>query len=193
MRLKTAIIVMLTVWLSACGILPKPAPPPKRHDFGLPPSVHRAQSPLPGRVQLAGVSAASWLNGTAIYYRRLDVDPTRLRRYALNEWLVPPAELISTRIGDALDRVNAKASNAARYRLALHLVALEQIFSNPNQAREILRVDATLSGSALSAHKLLTVKQKTSPTIDGAVKGTAAAVDRLEVKLIGWIRTQTAQ
>jgi ABC-type uncharacterized transport system auxiliary subunit len=194
MRVKTAaIIAALTVWLSACSVLPKPAPPPKRHDFGPPPTARRAQSPLPGRVQLAGVNAASWLNGTAIYYRRLNAAPTRLRRYALNEWLVPPAELIAARLDGAFDRVNAKAPNPPRYRLDLRLVALEQIFSDPRQAHEFLRVEAALGGGGVSAHKVFTVTRKTSPTIGGAVKGTAAAVDRLAAKLIGWIRARTAR
>ncbi len=194
MTIKLAPIIALMVWLSACSILPKPAPPPHRHDLGPPPAVQQARSPLPGRVRLTGVSAASWLDGTAIYYRRLDADPTRLRHYALNEWLVPPAQLIATRLNDALDRVNAKAPNAAQYQLALHLEALEQIFSDPHHAAILLRVAATLSGGgAQPIQKVLTIKRKTVPTIDGAVKGTAAAVDQLTTKLIGWARARMAR
>jgi ABC-type uncharacterized transport system auxiliary subunit len=193
MTIKLALIIALMVWLSACSILPKPAPPPQRHDLGPPPAMHQGRSPLPGRVRLSGVSAASWLNGTAIYYRRLDADPTRLRHYALNEWLVPPAQLIAARLNDALDRVNAKAPNAAQYQLTLHLEALEQIFSDPHHAAVVLRVEANLGGGAQPAHKLLTIKRKTAPTIDGAVKGTAAAVDQLTAKLIGWVRARMAR
>jgi hypothetical protein len=155
--------------------------------------MHQARSPLPGSVRLTGVSAASWLDGTAIYYRRLDADPTRLRHYALNEWLVPPAQLIATRLNEALDQVNAKAPNAAQYQLTLHLETLEQIFSDPHHAAVLLRVEATLGGGAQPAHKLLTIKRKTAPTIGGAVKGAAAAVNQLTIKLIGWIRTRMAR
>jgi ABC-type uncharacterized transport system auxiliary subunit len=186
-------IAMLTIWLGACSMLPKPAAPPTRHDLGPPAAAQRARSQLPGRVRLTDVSAASWLSDAAIYYRRLDADSSRLRRYARNEWLAPPAELIAARLGNAFDQANAKAPNAVRYRLDLHLVALEQNFSNSHQAHEVLRVEAALGGGALSAHKLFTIKRKTSPTIAGAVKGTVAAVNRLAAKLIGWVRTQTAR
>lgn len=185
--MKTILCVLAAVvLLGGCGILPTPPPLPALHDFG-----PAATTPaMDGAPVEATVSAPSWLDGTAIYYRLLYSGPTRLREYADHRWLAPPAELLQTHLQAAF-----AGGRAGAYRLRVTLLDFEQEFAGAQSAQVSARAVAELqnlaSGATVARH-LFTVSVSASPDVQGAVQGASRAADELLAQLVQWTQTQLA-
>lgn len=174
--------VLIAGLLAACSILPKPAPSPALHDFGLPASTAAAAIPVE-----ASVSAPAWLDDTAIYYRLMHSDPTQLCAYADHRWLAPPAQLLQARLRGAF------ANGSPHYRLEVRLLDFEQIFDTAQSAHISLRAQASLrdlSNGTTVGEQMFTVTQSTSPDVQGAVSGDAQAANELLARLEQWVHTQ---
>lgn len=191
--MRTAFIGLMicSLLLTGCGsLLPKPAPLPALHDFGL--SVARAPASADTFLVTADVTTPAWLDGTGIYYRLTHADATRLRTYADNRWLAPPAELLQARLQTAFGNTAPGADLSGRaYRLRVHLLGLEQVFAEPQSARTQLHVIAELqdlSSGATLAQREFDITQAAAPDVTGAVQGAAQAVDSLVADLLQWVR-----
>jgi cholesterol transport system auxiliary component len=161
--------------LAACSLIPPRAPPPVLRDFGAPPPLADASAadlrrslPAPGIV-----SAVNWLDDTAIHYRFLYDEPTRVRRYAFNRWVAPPSEMLQARLRQLLiERDTAPAEP----QLDLQLLRFEQIFDTPGHARALVGVAAHLHiGDELVAGDMFQSEVPCAPNVDGAVDGLARA------------------
>ena len=185
--MKTILCVLAAVvLLGGCSILPTSPPLPASHDFG-PAATTPAMAGAPVE---ATVSAPSWLDGTAIYYRLLYSSPTRLREYADNRWLAPPAELLQARLQAAF-----AGGRAGGYRLRVTLLDFEQEFASAQSAqvsvRAVVELQDLASGATVAQH-LFTVSVPTSPDVQGAVQGASRAADELLAQLAQWTQTQLA-
>ncbi|MGH8398599.1 MAG: ABC-type transport auxiliary lipoprotein family protein [Gammaproteobacteria bacterium] len=182
--------------LAGCSILPQQTSPPALHDFGPPASV----TPL---VQTKGlvdesVTSATSLADTAIHYRLLYDDPTRLRTYADNRWIAPPAELLQTRLQMVFSHTGVSAgppSDRSRYRLQLEILDFEQIFDTPHSAHVSVHIEARLqdivSGLTLAQHSFI-ITQVTAADVQGAVQGYANVTAQLLRQVAQWTAEQLA-
>lgn len=188
---RAATTCCAALWLCACGMLPQPPASPALHDFGLPvgaPAVTLAG----GQVAVAPVSSPSWLANSRIRYRLLFDEPARLRAYAQNEWIAPPAELMTARLRLAFgnpDFAVAGAPGEPAYRLEVELLDFEQVFDTAHSARSNLRavvsLRSTKDGRVLGP-RLFDVSMASSPSVRGAIDSGGAAVERLVAQIVLW-------
>lgn len=185
-RVRILIVTLLTLAGTAgcSGILPEPRPPAGLHDFGPTPA---ATVRLPEGYGLGQFNAAPWLENRAIHYRLLYSDPTRLRRYAHNEWLAPPARLLAERLGSD---ASVPGAGPPRYRLNATLETFEQRFSAPQTASAVLdlrvRVIDTASGRVV-AQKRFNHSETTEADVGGAIRGLGRAGERTLEALVDWL------
>lgn len=191
MRTTFAGLMVGTLLLGGCGsLLPKPAPLPALHDFG--PPLAAVPATL-GVLVTTDVTAPAWLDGTEIHYRLDYADATRLRAYADNRWVAPPAELLQARLrAEFGNEATSVATPAHAYHLSVRLLDLEQVFAQPQSAETRLRVVAELQDAATGAviaRRVFDLTQSADPDVGGAVQGASRAARALIADLIQWVHT----
>jgi cholesterol transport system auxiliary component len=168
-------LLACAAFLTACALIPPRAAPVVQRDLGPLPSVANASRAGPPRPLAAPgtVSAVDWLDNTAIYYRFLYNEPTRVRRYALNRWIAPPSEMLQARLRQLLVEQNTQPEGAE---LDLRLLRFEQVFDAPGRARAIVETAVSLrTGDEILAEHVFESEVSCAPTVDGAVDGLARA------------------
>ncbi len=170
------------------------------YDFG--PARSSAGSPKPDRtatntaaLALAEVDASTALDGLNVVYRLAYADAQQLRPYALARWSMPPAQLVRTRLRDALSArgpVLGPAEGATPWLLKVELDEFSQQFDAPASSSGAVRLHASL----FNANKL--VAQRTvqamapAPSQDaaGGVRALTAATDDAVAQLATWVAEQ---
>jgi len=169
--------------LASCGILPERPPSPALHDFGL-----TARSAPPGGEAApwssVAVSAPEWLQSENIRYRLLYAEPTRVRFYSQDRWIAPPPALLAQRL--------SQRDGNDGYGLKISLLAFEQVFDGPGQARLLVsfRASAYRQGFdvAISEKTFRFVRPTPSADAQGAVTAASGWVDEAEQSLDDWLR-----
>jgi cholesterol transport system auxiliary component len=191
-RLRLGLTASCAAWcLCACGLLPQPPAPLALHDFG-PQAATVAAAPPTRRVEVEAVHSPSWLANAQIHYRWLHDEPTRLRAYAQNEWVAPPAQLLTARLRLAFDSPDfASASPGGRpaYRLDVDLLDFEQVFDTTRSARVTLSAVVSLRdgpGGRVFGPRRFDLSTASPPNVRGAVTASAAAVDELVAAIVRW-------
>lgn len=154
------------------------------YDFGpLPAITPPARPAVPIRL---GVTAPSWLAGTAMHYRLLHADPAQRHAYAGSRWAAPPAELLRLH----LKRRLAGADIPAGCRFRLELVEFEQVFTAPAASHVRLVARARLAPTVQLGIDI----EEAAPTPDarGGVAAAGRAVGRLATRLAQWLATPAA-
>ncbi|MDE2149234.1 MAG: membrane integrity-associated transporter subunit PqiC [Gammaproteobacteria bacterium] len=166
--------------LSACSLAPPHAQSPQYHDFG-PPVAARAQTGA--SVGLREVTAPAWLDSGAIHYRLLADDPTRLRAYARQRWIAPPAELLAQNLREQLP-----AEGRPRYWLQLRLARFEQDFDGTAQSHAVIEVQALLldADGAVRASRNFRFSAESPPNVDGAIAGLSALANQASQAIAAW-------
>lgn len=123
---------MIVVVLLSVGC----SPSPRRtalHDFGIlaPTAVQATQ--VPNKPSIS-VDAPTWLWDNRIRYRLLYDEPTRVRFYGLDLWVAAPPEL--------LEQYWLNTMNTLSYPVVIRILAFEQQFDSPKQAKVVLRFSA---------------------------------------------------
>lgn len=180
----------MLVVLGGClpQLVPEPAPPPQRYDFG-PPSEDRPAA-LAQRVRLDTVQAPSWLEGPEIRYRRLDEHPHALRAYARNQWIAAVPELVAQRFRHRLSQA-APGGGAGELVLRLELVRFEQVFTGPDDAYVVLHARARIDGTG-AAPRELSYERPAAPNAPGAARALSALVDSAVEDVLEWLRDVSA-
>lgn len=187
-------VVVGTLLLAGCsGLLPKPAPLPARHDFG--PVATRA--PVLTKFSVtASVSAPAWLDSTAIHYRLVYADATRVRAYADNRWVAPPAKLLQARLRVVFgNRAADIGKSTSTYRLTVRLLDFEQDFTTAHAAATRIRAVGELqnvSGGVTFARHVFSLSQPAQPDVNGAVQSASRAADMLVADLVRWVGANVA-
>lgn len=142
-----------------------------------------ATAAVPVRI---GVTAPSWLAGTAMHYRLLHDAPAQRHAYAESRWAAPPAELLRLH----LQRRLAGADIPAGCRFRLELVELEQVFTAPAASHVRLVARARLAPAVQLGIDI----EEAAPTPDarGGVAATGRVVERLATRLADWLATPGA-
>jgi cholesterol transport system auxiliary component len=180
-------LLLAACGLAACRILPEPATAPRLHDLGPNrPANENPRAHLPPGLVLDSVDGPASVRSTAVHYRFLFEEPTRLRSYASVQWAAPPPALLEERLGQMLPPSRAGSGGAPTRRLKVRLEAFEQQFSSPVNAEAYVELRATLEGSTF-ATTVIIQRRPTTPDVQGAVAGLAVVADQSMVKLLAWL------
>jgi cholesterol transport system auxiliary component len=196
-----ALATMAALALAGCAT-PQAPVAKAAYDFGpVPTSSANAAAkvagtvPSPVALALAEVDASAALDGLAVVYRLAYADAQQLRPYALARWSTPPAQLVRTRLRDALAArgpVLGPADGATPWLLKVELDEFSQQFDAPASSSGAVRLHASL----FNANKLVaqrTVQAKApAPSQDaaGGVRALTAATDDAVAQLATWVAEQ---
>jgi len=190
--------------LTGCSALPSaPVRPAAVYDFG-PGALAPAATHNPGlpAIVLQEVRAPAALDSGAVLYRLAYSDAQQLRPYAQARWSMPPAQLVSQRLRDALTRerpVLDSGTSAAPYNLRVELQEFCQLFDTAQTSSGLVRLRATLidarSGTdRLVAQRMFVVQRAAaSPDAPGGVRALAAATNAAVEELGAWLKQHSAR
>jgi cholesterol transport system auxiliary component len=197
MRLLAAVFLLFAI--SGCSLMGSKNPPKANFDFGPLPvaSDARYTSNFPGvNIVVHEVAAPAWIDSPSMYYRLAYQNAARPMPYAQSEWVMSPAALLTQRLRHSLGvasfgEMRRVASDApAVYALRSELFEFEQVFDQPGSSRGVLRVQATLEGRGMWAHRTFVI-EKPAPTPDaaGGVAALSQCADELADLINQWART----
>ncbi|KMQ79921.1 putative lipoprotein [Candidatus Burkholderia pumila] len=194
-ELKTAFALMCAVALAGCAS--SAAMPNSRYDLGA--SLVSSQSanaqPMPP-VKVLAVSAPRNLETDALGYRLSYVDAQRIGNYSNSHWTMPPAQLLTQRLREALAARGPVLSGADPVRavplLEVDLTNFEQVFDAPGQSHGLVSVRTTLTRDGRVVSQRSFTASTPAPTGDaaGGAHALAAASDDVIAQLAAWLAAQ---
>jgi cholesterol transport system auxiliary component len=158
-------------------------------------AIATSAAPNPVALALAEIDASTALDGMSVVYRLAYADAQQLRPYALARWSMPPAQLVRTRLRDALSArgpVLGPADGATPWLLKVELDEFSQQFDAPSSSSGAVRLHASL----FNANKLVAQRtvQATAPAPSqdaaGGVRAITAATDDAVAQLAVWVAQQ---
>ena len=210
LRLGSASLLALV--LSACSGLPTAPKQPVRYDLGMadlaaPAANAAAPSVAPVPLVLAEVQAPGLPEGlTAMFYRLNYSDSQQLRAYQNARWSLPPAQMVEQRLRMRLglerpvlsgkDNVRPVVSDKRSVALLrVNVDEFSQVFDSAGSSRSVVRLSASLigtaesSGNQLLGQKVFTVEVPAA-TADaaGGAQAMARAVDEAAAQLSRWLQ-----
>ena len=191
---QLALVLVLCVF-SGCSLMTSKAPPKTEFDFG-PEANALSDSPPLSQVQLVvyDVSAPTWMDGTAMYYRLAYQNAAVPLPYADSEWVMSPAALLTQRLRSsaAVDADGGTRAvgvhGPAVYALHSELLEFEQIFDAPGRSHGVLRLRATLEGEGMWTQRTFAVDRPApTPNAAGGVTALVECTEELERLLEEWV------
>jgi len=197
-RPLTATMILACLAMLAGCASNSSATPDARYDLGAPPAASAAAAPAisPTRpVKVLAVSAPRNLETDAFVYRLSYVDAQRTGSYSTSHWTMPPAQLLTQRLRDALSARGPVLSGADPVRaplLEIELTGFEQVFDAPEQSHGVVSVRATLTqqGRVLAQRAFAASASAPSADASGGARALAAASDDLIAQLRVWLDAQ---
>ena len=191
---QLALVLVLCV-ISGCSLMTSRAPPKTEFDFGPETSAPADPAPL-SQVQLVvyDVSAPTWMDGTAMYYRLAYQNAAVPLPYAKSEWVMSPAALLTERLrssaavhADGGTRLVGVRTTEV-YTLHSELLEFEQIFDAPDRSHGALRLRATLQGEGVWAQRTFAIDRPApTPNAAGGVIALAECSEELARLVEGWV------
>jgi cholesterol transport system auxiliary component len=196
-QLKAAACVLACV-VALAGCASSAAMPNMRYDLGASPvssQAASAQSPMPP-VKVLAISAPRNLETDEFGYRLSYVDAQRIGNYSNSHWTMPPAQLLTQRLREALAARGPILSGADPVRavplLEVDLTNFEQVFDAPEQSHGLVSVRATLTRDGRVVDQRSFTASAPAPTGDaaGGARALAAASDDVIAQLAAWLAAQ---
>ncbi len=193
-RLRLAGCLASTALLAACTT---PQPPVAKiiYDFG--PVYSTAAAPATSRrpaLALPEIEAGAGLDSPALLYRLQYQDAHQLRPYALARWSVPPAQLVRSRLRDALSRQGPvlATEGVAAWVLRVELDEFSQLFDSPASSQALVRLRVSLLRSDQLVAQTSLVARAAAPSQDaaGGVRALTMATDDVVSQLAAWLNSQ---
>jgi cholesterol transport system auxiliary component len=191
--------------LAGCAQLSSRQTFPKHYTLADSPASMQQTSGTTSRatLQVARITVAPWLQGTALYYRLDYRHDDRIATYAQSDWVSPPANLLETLIQNALAagghwHIVTGPTGPARTAFALHvqLNDFSQAFASPGQSRGVLDATATLvdnrNGNAIAQKSFHVEAAAPSADAQGGVKALNHAALQFTAELERWLRAVPA-
>ena len=188
-------LVLVLCAFSGCTLLASRAPPKTDFDFGPEGSARADSAPL-SQVQLVvhEVTAPTWMDGTAMYYRLAYRNAAVPVAYAESEWVMSPAALLTERLrSSATVHADGEArpvgvQTAEVYTLHSELLEFEQIFDAPDRSHGVLRLRVTLEGKGVWTQRTFTIDRPApTPNAAGGVTALTKCSDELARLLGEWV------
>jgi cholesterol transport system auxiliary component len=200
-RLGVLVGLAAVLALSACST---PQPPVSKavYDFGplmSAPAISgtdsRANAALPLiALALPEIESGAGLDSPALLYRLQYADAQQLRPYATARWSVPPAQLIRTRLRDALSaqaNVLPQEGNTA-FALRAELDEFSHVFSSPEASQGLVRLRVSLLKDDKLIQQTSITARAPAPSQDapGGVRALTAATDDAVRQIAAWLTVQ---
>jgi cholesterol transport system auxiliary component len=194
-----AFCAALAFALTLAGCASQPAAMPNaRFDLGAPPvssATPASGTPTPP-IKVLAVSAPRNLETDAFAYRLSYVDAQRIGSYSNSHWTMPPAQLMTQRLRDALAARGPILSGADPVRqvplLEVELTNFEQVFDAPDKSRGLVAVRATLTeqGRVVAQRGFAANADAASSDASGGARALASATDDVIAQLGAWLAAQ---
>jgi cholesterol transport system auxiliary component len=182
--------------LAGCGST-STAMPNAHYDLGAPPAAGATANALPTPpVKVLAVAAPRSLETDAFAYRLSYVDAQRTGSYSDSHWTMPPAQLLTQRLRNALAARGPILSGADPVRavplLEVELTSFEQVFDAPEQSHGLVSVRATLTqqGRVVGQRSFAASAPAPSADASGGARALAAASDDVIAQLSAWLAAQ---
>ncbi|SAK41395.1 lipoprotein [Caballeronia catudaia] len=197
LRAATAMFALAFItMLAACGSTPT-AMPNARYDLGTPPAANASANvaPMPP-VKVLAVGAPRNLETDSFAYRLSYVDAQRTGSYSDSHWTMPPAQLLTQRLREALAARGPILSGADPVRavplLEVELTSFEQVFDAPEESHGLVSVRATLTqqGRVIGQRSFAASASAPSADASGGARALAAASDDVIAQLSAWLAAQ---
>jgi cholesterol transport system auxiliary component len=193
--LATCALACVTL-LAGCGST-STAMPNSRYDLGATPVSNATSGALPmPPVKVLAVSAPRNLESDAFAYRMSYVDAQRTGTYSNSHWTMPPAQLLTQRLREALAARGPILSGADPVRavplLEVELTSFEQDFDAPEQSHGLVAVRATLTqqGRVVSQRSFSASAPAPSADASGGARALAVASDDVIAQVSAWLAAQ---
>ncbi|SAK40783.1 lipoprotein [Caballeronia hypogeia] len=195
-RAIAALVLAGLTLLAGCGSAPN-AMPNARYDLGTTPTANASANGLPmPPVKVLAVSAPRNLETDAFAYRLSYVDAQRTGSYSNSHWTMPPAQLLTQRLREALAARGPILSGADPVRavplLEIELTNFEQVFDAPEQSHGAVAVRATLTqqGRVVGQRSFAASAPAPSADASGGARALASASDDVIGQLAAWLAAQ---
>ena len=189
LRLSTVAVAGMV--LASCAT---PQPPASKlvYDFGPVMSVLAATEPARKlTVALPEFEASGSLDSPALLYRLQYADAQQLRPYAQARWSVPPAQLVRTRLRDALSAKGPVVGHegGTAFVLRVELDEFSQVFESTDKSLGVIRLRASLMKNDQLAAQTVVLARSPAPSPDaaGGVRALTAASDDAVGQLLVWL------
>ncbi|CAB3768017.1 ABC-type transport auxiliary lipoprotein family protein [Paraburkholderia humisilvae] len=164
-----------------------------RYDLG-PPAQVASAGPL-SPVKMLDVTAPETLGSDRLIYRLSYVDTQRTASYANSHWTMPPAQLLTQRLRNALSARGTVLTGGDGMRapvLRVDLEEFEQDFDAQAQSHGAVTARATLSfqGKVVGQHTFAARAPASTPDAAGGARAIAAATDDLVAQITAWLDAQ---
>jgi cholesterol transport system auxiliary component len=188
-------LVLVLCAFSGCGLLPSRAPPKMEFDFGPEANAPAGSAPLSQQeLVVYDVTAPTWMDGNAMYYRLAYRNAAVPLPYAESEWVMSPPALLTARLRSSA-AVHADgemrpvgAHTAAVYTLHSELLEFEQIYDTPDRSHGVLRLRAALEGEGVWTQRIFTIERPApTPNAAGGVTALTECSDELARLLGEWV------
>ncbi|MFC0398106.1 ABC-type transport auxiliary lipoprotein family protein [Paraburkholderia rhizosphaerae] len=179
--------------LGGCASSSSQAMSEVRYDLGPPAPVPNA-GPLPA-IKMLDVTAPETLGSDRLIYRLSFADAQRTAAYANSHWTMPPAQLLTQRLRNALSARGTVLSGGDGVRapvLRVDLEQFEQDFDAQAQSHGAVTARATLSfqGKVIGQHTFVARVPASTPDAAGGARAIAAATDDIVSQITAWLGVQ---
>lgn len=191
--LPVLMLALSAAVLAGCASGPPAAVSNIRYDLGAPALIGTPGNLPP--VKVLAVSAPRALDTDAFIYRLKYADAQRTGSYSNSHWTMPPAQLLTQRLREALSARGPVLTGADPVRAPLlqaELIGFEQVFDAPDQSHALVSVRATLSQQGRVVGQRTFVARAPASTGDaaGGAQALAAASDDLIAQMTAWLGVQ---
>jgi cholesterol transport system auxiliary component len=176
-------------------------PAPRQFDLGDFDALGKRANIVATNLIVAEVSQPSWMRTRDMFYRLDYESPPRPQRYAINQWLATPGELVTLRLRQAVQAVNAgftlpTSGVSGDYLLESSLDEFTQAFATPAESRCIVQLRTSLRRTAgvMVGQRVFRVEIP-APSADasGAALCLASAVNRVSDQIVQWLSVVTVR
>jgi cholesterol transport system auxiliary component len=191
---RAALAALLAFGVLAAGCAGNPAAISDiRYDFG-PPNLAASAGQLPA-VKILDVSAPGMLESDKLIYRLSYADAQQTATYANSHWTMPPAQLLTQRLRNALSSNGTVLTGADGVRapvLKVDLSEFEQVFDSSSQSHAAVTARATLTqnGKVIGQRTFVSRAPASSSDAAGGAQALATASDDLVAQIGAWLGVQ---
>lgn len=191
---RAALAALLAFGVLAAGCAGNPAAISDiRYDFG-PPNQAASAGQLPA-VKILDVSAPGMLESDKLIYRLSYADAQQTATYANSHWTMPPAQLLTQRLRNALSSNGTVLTGADGVRapvLKVDLSEFEQVFDSSSQSHAAVTARATLTqnGKVIGQRTFVSRAPASSSDAAGGAQALATASDDLVAQIGAWLGVQ---
>jgi cholesterol transport system auxiliary component len=164
-----------------------------RYDFG-PAPLPASTGTMPA-IKVLEVTAPATLNSDKLVYRLSYSDSQQTAAYANSHWTMPPAQLLTQRLRNALSSrgtVLTGSDGVSAPVLKVDLDVFEQDFDGQSESHGSVTARTTLivNGKVAGQRTFLARAPSSSPDAAGGARALAAATDDLIAQVSAWLGVQ---